>query len=116
VTKIGLSETLAWHARAAQARRIATMLAPEDAELIEGYAPRNAESALNKLSWTALDLTLVDRSHRDVYVAKLSNPRLEIFLTLLARQRPRVICVAVQLLQQNRAIFAHPLADDFRSR
>jgi len=38
MTKTGLSETLAWHTRAAQARRVATMLPPKDAELIETFA------------------------------------------------------------------------------
>jgi hypothetical protein len=38
VTKVGLLETLMWCARAGQARRIATMLSPGDAELVEAYA------------------------------------------------------------------------------
>ena len=38
VTKLGLSETLLWHARAGQARRVAGMLSPRDAALLEAYA------------------------------------------------------------------------------
>lgn len=38
MSKIGLSETLLWHERAGQARRIASMLSPRDAELAEAYA------------------------------------------------------------------------------
>jgi hypothetical protein len=34
----GPSESLAWWGRAAQARRIATMLSPRDAQLAEAYA------------------------------------------------------------------------------
>ena len=37
-TKAGPSETLAWWARAAQARRVARMLSPRDAQLAEAYA------------------------------------------------------------------------------
>jgi hypothetical protein len=38
MTKMGLSETLLWLARAEQARRIASMLSPQDAALVEAYA------------------------------------------------------------------------------
>lgn len=38
VTKLGLSETLLWRARAGQARRVAGMLSPRDAALLEAYA------------------------------------------------------------------------------
>jgi hypothetical protein len=38
VTKLGLSETLLWRARARQARRVAGMLSPRDAALLEAYA------------------------------------------------------------------------------
>jgi hypothetical protein len=38
VTKMGLSETLMWRARAGQARRVAGMLSPRDAVLLEAYA------------------------------------------------------------------------------
>jgi hypothetical protein len=38
MTQIGLSEILRWHARAGQARRIAGMLSPRDAALVEAYA------------------------------------------------------------------------------
>lgn len=34
----GPSKSLAWHVRAAQARRIASMLSPRDAQLAEAYA------------------------------------------------------------------------------
>lgn len=39
------SETLLWHARAGQARRIASMLSPRDAELVEAYARKCEDSA-----------------------------------------------------------------------
>ena len=35
---VGLSETQIWSGRAAQARRVATMLSPGDAALLEAYA------------------------------------------------------------------------------
>jgi hypothetical protein len=38
MTKMGLSETLLWYARAGQARRVASMLSPQDAALVEAYA------------------------------------------------------------------------------
>jgi hypothetical protein len=38
VSKASPSETLAWLARAAQARRVAGMLPPRDAQLAEAYA------------------------------------------------------------------------------
>jgi len=38
VTKMGLSETLLWRARAGQARRVAGMLSPRDAAILEAYA------------------------------------------------------------------------------
>jgi hypothetical protein len=38
VTQSGLSETLLWHARAGQARRVAGMLSSRDAALLEAYA------------------------------------------------------------------------------
>jgi hypothetical protein len=38
MTKVGVPETLMWRARAGQARRIASMLSPRDAELVEAYA------------------------------------------------------------------------------
>lgn len=37
-TKLSLSETLQWHARAGQARRIGVMLSPRDSALLEAYA------------------------------------------------------------------------------
>jgi hypothetical protein len=36
--KVGLSEALMWHARAGQARRVASMLSQRDAALVEAYA------------------------------------------------------------------------------
>jgi len=45
VTKVGLSETLMWCARAGQARRIASMLSLQDAELVEAYARECEECA-----------------------------------------------------------------------
>ena len=45
VTKLGLSETMLWRARARQARRIAGMLAPRDAALLEVYARECEDSA-----------------------------------------------------------------------
>jgi hypothetical protein len=38
ISKESLSETMMWRARAAQARRIASMLSPRDAALVEAYA------------------------------------------------------------------------------
>ena len=38
VTKMGLSETLLWRFRAGQARRVAGMLSPRDAAILEAYA------------------------------------------------------------------------------
>jgi hypothetical protein len=38
MTQLGLSEILRWHARAGQARRVAGMLSPRDAALVEAYA------------------------------------------------------------------------------
>jgi hypothetical protein len=38
ISKASLSETLMWRARAGQARRIASMLSPRDAALVEAYA------------------------------------------------------------------------------
>jgi hypothetical protein len=38
MTQVGLSEILRWHARAGQARRMAGMLSPRDAALVEAYA------------------------------------------------------------------------------
>src|SRR6266852_9403405 len=37
ISKAGLSETLMWRARAGQARRVASMLSPRDAALVEAY-------------------------------------------------------------------------------
>jgi hypothetical protein len=39
------SETLAWWARAAQARRVAGMLSPRDAQLAEAYAAECEDQA-----------------------------------------------------------------------
>ena len=45
VGKASPSETLAWWARAAQARRIAGMLSPRDAQLAEAYAAECEDQA-----------------------------------------------------------------------
>jgi hypothetical protein len=45
VTKLGLSETMLWHARAGQARRVAGMLSPRDAVLLGAYARECDDSA-----------------------------------------------------------------------
>jgi hypothetical protein len=45
VTKLGLSETMLWRARAGQARRIGGMLSPRDAALLEAYARECEDSA-----------------------------------------------------------------------
>jgi len=45
VTKLGLSETMLWRARAGQARRVAGMLSPRDAALLEAYAKECDDSA-----------------------------------------------------------------------
>jgi hypothetical protein len=43
--KASPSETLAWWARAAQARRVAGMLSPRDAKLAEAYAAECEDQA-----------------------------------------------------------------------
>jgi len=45
VTKMGLPETLLWRARAGQARRVAGMLSPRDAALLEVYARECEDTA-----------------------------------------------------------------------
>ena len=45
VGKASPSETLAWWARAAQARRVAGMLSPRDARLAEAYAAECEDQA-----------------------------------------------------------------------
>jgi hypothetical protein len=45
VTKLGLSETMLWRTRAGQARRVAGMLSPRDAALLEAYARECEDSA-----------------------------------------------------------------------
>jgi hypothetical protein len=45
VTKLGSSETMLWRARAGQARRVAGMLSPRDAALLEVYARECARAA-----------------------------------------------------------------------
>jgi hypothetical protein len=42
---LSLSETLLWRARAGQARRVAGMLSPRDAALLEAYARECEDSA-----------------------------------------------------------------------
>jgi hypothetical protein len=44
-TKLGLSEAMLWRARAGQARRVAGMLSPRDAALLEAYARECEDSA-----------------------------------------------------------------------
>ena len=57
-TKTGPSETLALWARAAQARRVAGMLSPKDAQLAEAYAveceKQARDASLNGLRSTRL--------------------------------------------------------------
>jgi hypothetical protein len=73
------------------------MMVPRHENLIEGYA-KECEERAQQIVMIALDLTLVDQSHRYVYVTKLSNPGLDIFRQREpARQRPRATCVAVQI-------------------
>lgn len=50
VGKASPSETLAWWARAAQARRIAGMLSPRDAQLAEAYAVECEDQARGALA------------------------------------------------------------------
>jgi hypothetical protein len=38
ISEVRLSEALMWRARAGQARRVASMLSPRDAALVEAYA------------------------------------------------------------------------------
>jgi hypothetical protein len=45
ISKAGLPETLMWRARAGQARRVASMLSPRDAALVEAYARECDDSA-----------------------------------------------------------------------
>ena len=45
ISKAALSETLMWRARAGQARRVASMLSPRDAALVEAYARECDDSA-----------------------------------------------------------------------
>ncbi len=50
---VGLSEAQVWHARAAQARRIGSMLSASDAALLESYAKECEENlctALRKIA------------------------------------------------------------------
>jgi hypothetical protein len=44
-TKLNLSETMLWRARAGQARRVAGMLSPRDAALLEAFASECEDSA-----------------------------------------------------------------------
>jgi hypothetical protein len=50
MSKMAPSESLAWWERAAQARRIATMLSPQDAQLAEAYAVECEHRALRGFS------------------------------------------------------------------
>jgi hypothetical protein len=47
------SETLAWWARAVQARRVAGMLSPRDAQLAEAYAAECEDQARERLHRSA---------------------------------------------------------------
>ena len=55
VSKVSPSETLAWWARAAQARRVASMLSPRDAQLAEAFAveceDQAREAVTNSIFW-----------------------------------------------------------------
>jgi hypothetical protein len=66
-TKASPSETLAWWARAAQARRVAGMLSPQDAQLAEAYAAE-CEDQARVASSNGL------RSVRSALVHSLGNP------------------------------------------
>ena len=67
MTKLGLSETMLWRARAGQARRVAGMLSPRDAALVEAYARECEDSARAAAIESARANTrlLVDIQRRD---------------------------------------------------
>jgi hypothetical protein len=64
--KASPSETLAWWARAAQARRVAGMLSPRDAQLAEAYALECEEQARGTSSAV--------RFARSALAASVGNP------------------------------------------
>ncbi len=66
-SKAGPSETLAWWARAAQARRVAGMLSPRDARLAEAYA-LECEDQAREASFGGL------RSARSAVVQSVAAP------------------------------------------
>jgi hypothetical protein len=65
ISKAGLSETLTWRARAGQARRVASMLSPRDAALVEAYA-RECDTVPAQPLSKALGPICVDRSRSNV--------------------------------------------------
>ena len=65
ISKAGLSETLMWRARPGQARRVASMLSPRDAALVEAYARECDDRPAQPLS-KALGSIRVDRSRSNV--------------------------------------------------
>jgi hypothetical protein len=67
--KASPSETLAWWARAAQARRVAGMLSPRDARLAEAYAVE-CEDQAREVSFGDL------RSTRSAIVRSVLDPTL----------------------------------------
>ena len=67
-TKAGPSETLAWWARAAQARRVAGMLSPKDAQLAEAYAVE-CEDQAREASFNGLRSTILVTAHPVANVA-----------------------------------------------
>jgi hypothetical protein len=64
-TNLGPSESLTWWVRAAQARRIATMLTPRDAQLAEAYA-RECEDQARGVSGDGIQAGSSASSHRVV--------------------------------------------------
>jgi hypothetical protein len=79
-TKAGPSETLALWARAAQARRVAGMLSPKDAQLAEAYAVE-CEQQARDASFKGLRSTRLVTAH----------PVANVVFGAVARSAPRQI-------------------------
>src|SRR4029077_20060728 len=79
ISKAGLSETMMWRARAGQARRVASMLSPRDAALVETYARECDDSArAASIEGARVDMRRsVEIQHRDdrSFRAPAKSPR-----------------------------------------
>jgi hypothetical protein len=81
MAKSGLSETLLWRARTGQARRVAGMLSPRDAALLEAYAREcedcaRAASIESARANTRLSFDIQrrdDQNHRSLARGRLPN-------------------------------------------